>query len=522
MSELVSEKKKLFEEYNKVTTPLEGFSKEQLLSNPKVKLVLKVIREAEKDLKKDASNLFDEFNVKFVYTSSDNSKLSETLVNALNFSKDAEGNGWTISANFNFSKLCSLPAEEVYAVSYAVMNESLLKKKREVSGNKNYLFGKESEIDSETMTTDENFNRDGEYVRPSIFEYIKKILKLLLGDDEKSHDANEISYASNYDFSAVSKRISTNLESSGIASSDLFENPNNPNLVIERYGKLVKQGYLQQSTFLLGEISKDEFNMVKSNNENEVKSFCEKYVKLLLVNNGLSEKDIPITFEPVGSIGNFIDNGGVNQRVNINIQKIKTMKNPAEVIMTLSHELGHAFDSAENKLDDAMAGKSVKFGLRDNLVGNSKAGIESASDEDKKVYDYVVRLNTICYRINPNERSARQAELTAIKFMQGMNPDEVMQGYINTSIDSYNNYQTKVLTDLENALKMENEYNELKSLIRNQSTKDIIETRLGYIKSLNQREKLNPEQERIAINIALDAKKQLNAEKDIEGMSMGG
>ena len=490
--------KKLNEEYNNSgNVPAGGFSKDDLKNHAKVKAAMNIINQAQKDVQRKAAALFDNSEISFKITSSDNKSLSDDVVNAMNFNFSGEGEkqNLEVAINFNLSKLCTYSPDVVYAVAYKTMYDGLLKKREALSGDKTFKFGKEAELeDGQPMVNDANFDRDGNYVEPKhpILDFIKKIIYKILGVSE-------------VDSTACAKQIEENFVQNGIQPEELFENPNGSDLLVERYGKLVKQGYDQQSTALLSAISKDEFNAVKNQDDAKVRAFCEKYARVVLATNGVSENEVKITFNNQGSLGEYLDYGGMNQVVNINLQEVKRMNNPAEVIMTLSHELTHAIDSTSNKREGKTVG-AKGYGLTDNLVGDMRKGIQSASDENPEVYAFVIKLQEICYRVNPNERSARYGELTAIKFMQEMNTDKTMQAYIEKSIDSYKRYQSKVLDSISQVASIQNEYEAIKPLISKNSTNKMIEERLEYISSLNQRGMLDPEQERRAIEIALNLK----------------
>lgn len=519
MSEVNGDLKKLNEEFNKAgNVPAGGFSKEDLKSHPKVQATKRIIEQAQKDIERKASTMFNDFKVEFKISSSDNSSLSEDIVNAINFdfSGDGEDKKLQVAINFNFSKLSSFSPEIVYSVAYKTMYDSMLKKRDSVSNQNNFKFGKESDLKKETelesnepRINDANFDRQGNYVAPQhpIFEFVKKVIYKLLGVSE-------------VESAPCAKEIEYNFIQSGIKPEDMFANPDGANLLVEHYGKVVKKGYDQQATALLGVISKDEFNSLKSQDDSKLMAFCDKYSRILLATNGIDAGTVQITFNNQGAMGEYLDYGGMKQVVNININKVKSMNNPAEVVMTLSHELTHAIDSTKNKLEGKTVG-AQGYGLTDNLVGDTRNGIESASSENREVYDYVKRLQEICYRINPNERSARYGELAAIKFMQGMNPDKTMQNYINNSIDSYKSYQDKVLNSISQIDGLESEYMKIKSQISSSSTVKMIEDRLNYISSLNQRNMLDPEQEKKSVEIALDIKDKIaSGEKDVQGVEM--
>lgn len=486
---------RVFDEYNKAgSVPVNGFTKEQLSSHPKAKAIRKVIELAQKDIVKDASHVFEEFNVKFKYSSSDNMHLGESPINAMAFEFDEnDKQNLTVSVNFNFSKLGQLGDVELYSAVYKTMYESLMKKRESVSTN-NYAFGKKDEIqENEPAVNDENFDREGNYVeRPnSLLEYIAKFLKEFFGYDQdlSGLDVKAISnFKPSGNYSKCAEKIAHNISSGEISPQEVFDNPAGKNLVAERCKKIEKAGNSQQATYLLGVFSQREFNVLKSNNPQDIKNFCEKYARMVLAQSNIDANAVQVTFRPAGPVGSYLDYGN-RQEVNININEVMKQNNPAEVVMTIQHELTHAIDSTVNKSNGVV--RQGDYGLVDNLVGGTKVSELNTGDVVKdesgknyaKVTDYFKELKEVCYRINPNERSARQGELVAIEFMQGLHTDAEMQNYIKNSIDSYNSYQTKVLSALEKAPAMRTRFiSEIKGIVKEGSlTSQEIEKMLGYI-----------------------------------------
>ena len=83
-----------------------------------------------------------------------------------------------MSLNFNFSKLATLPGPEIYTFVYYTLRSSLLEKRKAMPNANEYRFGKEVDLEEKSAENDQNFNRDGKYVKPrNIFvEYIKAFL----------------------------------------------------------------------------------------------------------------------------------------------------------------------------------------------------------------------------------------------------------------------------------------------------------------------------------------------------------
>lgn len=525
--------KEILDAYDKAgDVPAEGFSKEQLskaAANQKIDELKKVIKKAENDIRKDAADFFEEFNVKFKYTSSDNKNLGESDINAIAFDFDnKEKQNLTISVNFNLSTIGKLAGVELYSVVYKTLHSALLKKKEAVGGGKNFKFGKEEELYQDQQSADDkNLDNEGKKAEKplSLLDYIKKFLKEFFGyeQDFEGLDSNEISNLTvQDDYSKCAERIANNLASGGITPQDVFENPYGKNPVAERYTKVEKVESRQQAAHLLGVFSQKEFSDLKSNDPQSIRDFCEKYARTVLSMHGINEGEIGITFNSKDSIGNYVDYGN-GQEININIDKIMKKNNPAEVIMTIQHELTHAIDSTKHK-----DGRNV-YGLTNNLVGDRKKiavsdndiipSGDSVKDDANKtnVENFINELKDICYKVNPNERSAREGELAAIEFMQGLHKDadEDMKKCIKNSIKNYNTYQTKVLQAIQKAPNMKNIFDsQYKSIVKESSgTYKTIEQMLNYIDSLD----LSQFNEEQMIRDAKDAKKEMeDVEKEIK------
>ena len=476
--------KDIFEEFEKTSRiPSSGLISKNFLSYSRVGKLIDIIDRVKKSL----VNQFKEFgDLEINITPS--FEINEPITNAANFvlSEDPSSGTKTlkVSQNFNFNKLALMPGPEAYTCVYYPLYNATLKRisAKTQQGENQVDFGKKG---------DEQSKRKG----LSIEEYIKAfLLKVFLGEYEK------------IDNSAVHS-IAQQFSQNGITSETLFDNPNGLNIFEERYAKVVKQDSLQQSTFLLGEFSKsteNDLNALQSADENQLREFCERYARTILAGAGIKQSAVKFTFEPKGDVGQYIDYG-TYQELNINLNKIARIKNPAEIVMTLSHELTHAIDSTVNKA----RGKTEEggYGLLDNLVGDSKQDLKKLTNEPQEVVDYFKELNRICYHVNPNERSARLGELTAIMFMQGMHPDSRMQEYIQKSISSYKREQSKVVKSINSVQDIQSKYLGIKRLA-SKETRALIEERLDYLNSLSDRGMLNADQELEAIAIAMNSKRE--------------
>ena len=495
-------------------------SKEEMMKHKNADITLRWINFAIADAKRDIEKALENVNVNFSVSLAN--KLNEPIVNAMDFGNftlenNAEKQNIPVSANFNFMKLCSLPKAEVYAVVYKTLFEPFKDKIKSKASSDKVLFGKEEDLEnSETAVNDSHFDRQGNYVAPqnTVVEYIKKFLRAVFGIKKEGSD----------DFDLSAKNIASNLAQRDIGPQELFENPNGINLLAERYAKVSKKESQEQANFLLGEFSKEEFESLKRRDPEQLRVFCDKFARNFLANSGLSENDYRITYNRTDSKGNilsagsFYDHGVNGQSININLDEMNNITNPAEIVMTLSHELTHLVDSASNKGDKSKADEITKnggFGLLDNLVGGTG---EIEKFRGSNAFDFIQRLETICYRINPNEVSAREGELIALEFMEGLHTtDKSMIKYIEESKKGYDNYVEIVNNAIRDAEKMQSEYKSIEGLIQDENTKNFIKSRLNYIQQLKNKGRLKPIQKR-------GQKKTDNQEmkgKDIESENEG-
>ena len=263
----------------------------------------------------------------------------------------------------------------------------------------------------------------------SIFEYFKKFLEFFFAGN------NDIK---NMNYSACAEQISLNLKQRGFVPEDLFENSKGKNLFAERFAKVSKLGYQQQATALAGVFSKKEFNSIQNGSDAQIKDACQKFADQFLKNSGVESGTYSIEFgDAKGDLGRYIDNGVNGQSITIDLEAIKKLENPAELWMTLAHELTHMVDSSKNKASGVMSRKG--FGLSEhNLVGcvNDNAP------------PFVKKMEQVYYEVNPHERSARQGELVALEFMMQMQPDATMKHYIKQSLKDFQAYQRSTLKTL--------------------------------------------------------------------------
>lgn len=595
--------KKQFEILSKSgNVPLGGFTKDDFKTNPRVKAVIAIMRSAMENVKKSAEDIFEEFNVNFNISASD--RVDEPYVNAVNFDfkSGAEKQNLLVSLNFNFSKLASLPGPEIYTFVYHTLRSSLLEKRKSMPNANEYKFGKEVDLEEKAAENDQEFDRDGKYVKPkNIFvEYIKAFLRKLFGLDSKVDLENVSSeYLKNIDrnYENTAREVAKTFAEKGIVSTEMFDNPPNltevnnkisaiegaqsktktisqseidvetksenangndevdidvinnvlasrkdnfdqsktvttkseldigfiESILASRYSKVVKQENHQQATYLMGVFLNDDFNVnsLTSANEAQLKEFCEKFARKFLQNSGLDSNSYEITFNQFDSNGNeraagtYIDYGS-SQTININISQVKSINNPAEVVMILAHELTHTIDSSLNKQKGNVTEDG--YGLLNNTIGVTGGLDEIKRVESEQVFDFVKELTEVCYHLNPNERSAREGELIALEFMKGLSPNKTMQSCIDASIESYTGYQKLVISDFNNLANLIAKAKEIRTIAKSSKAREMIDERLRYLEQLKEKNLLNIS----GVKESIDMAKEINqGEMGQEGPSNG-
>ena len=265
----------------------------------------------------------------------------------------------------------------------------------------------------------------------------------------------------------------------------------------------------QQYQTLMSNRLKSQFSDLVKHQEDgfegsvNVREFCKNYADTFMTSNGL--KPILVTFKNEGELGTYIDSAK-SQKININLSKITTV---SELVSTLSHELTHAVESSINK----STGNQTKegFGLADNIsLDISKTTLT----EGTKEHDLLKQLNKYCYRLNPNERSARYGELSALKLMQAIVSTEKEKQQLRDTIASFRSYQSTTLEVIAN-LKDEKFFADLEAQIQSvlasnipESDKQLFIERLDYIKKM------------MANQIDLEASYESASLKEIEKFEM--
>lgn len=445
-----------------------------------------------------------------------------------------------LSLNIPLDKLITMPSLEVYAILSAATNDVIQKS---LAGKTGYV----SDIDlakADTKTQDLTEKKDTiisndskKHAEIILSKYLETFLPNYFGDEFKEFDdisklvaaqiVGELSDEqiqemmgmffdfSKFDNISIEKVASfTGKDLSDIRCSKLFSNAQelwmNPDKEPEALNATQQYQELM-STSLKGEFK----NIIQNGNLNNgfnIEKFCINYADTFMASNGL--KPIKLTFKNQGDLGEYLDGGGTNQCININLQKISSV---TELVSTLSHELTHAVESSMNK----STGKETEQGF--GLVDNISNDISGATDELKTfklnsrnmtAYQFLQELNRICYHINPNERSARYGELSALKFMSAITGNQKSEEQLSQTVESFKIYQQRTL-DIINNLKNPKFLNELQASVDeitssnvSQFNKEFFITRMQYLKEMLKKEK--------TLNSALEEESIREVEKQIK------
>ena len=236
----------------------------------------------------------------------------------------------------------------------------------------------------------------------------------------------------------ISTRINMLLDKSKMALND------NSGLENE-HGKLgfeKSMDYAKQASELLSYETKDKFSKMKASKDGEdIKNFCESYIADFLRSNGISDTYLSITFNENECQGMFYR--GEAPKINIDLSKVESV---TDLVMTLSHELTHSVDFANEYMPEMVDGVNCR--LVDSSVEIYELKDLSASGLSKKSpeYAFLQQLNAYCYHMDPSERRGRIGELSALKFMQSLADGDLdMKNDIQRNIESFKQYQQKTI-----------------------------------------------------------------------------
>ena len=369
-----------------------------------------------------------------------------------------------VSVSINVKKLTRLPALEAYA--YIVKSMTKAFAMQNDLTEEQVIEKLEAEEETKKQNEENNKNKDILKAKKILAGYLKKFMQNAYADefDKFDHISEFISsqIVNEMGEKDLNKILSAffDFESSGIdviaerkidiflgasysarlsnvrkKASQIAEDPSKEITVLN---------YEEQANALLNNYAADpnykdlakKFAQINNGQERQltgpaIKEFCEYYVHNFLHSNNIG--NLAVTFENKGELGTYYD--GENPSININLTKLERVGSFTELAMTLSHELTHAAEAAQNMKED----KFNRYGgglinIIDEDVSNSGA----EGDALKLLED----LSVWTYYINPHERTARIGELSALLFMQKVgSKDPAIRQEMKTSINGFIKYQ---------------------------------------------------------------------------------
>jgi len=458
-----------------------------------------------------------------------------------------------LSLNIPLDKLITMPAMEIYSIlsaaSHDAIQQSLIGKQGLVT---EIDLNNEQEDSSEinkNIKDSVKFEKNKEQAQELLSKYLEVFLSKACGeefyefDDISSLVAAQIIEGldsedlekmlglffdfSQFDDEALSHVASfTEKEVFQLRASKLYQKASDfwkdPDKVPEALNAT------QQYQALMSMSLKEQFSKVAHKDlkkgaefDVDVEDFCKSYANAFMDSNGL--KPIPITFKNEGELGTYIDEGNAHS-ININLSKIYSV---TELVSTLSHELTHAVESSINKANGGQTPEG--FGLADNISYDISGISDGLKNEPscKQALDLLKRLNKYCYHINPNERSARFGELSAIKFMSAIADTDIAKKELRETAESFNRYQTQtynILTNLSDknfVSKLKAEVDEVLASNMSAHDKKFFSDRFDYIKEIISSSKnLNAAMEIQSIKEVFEKNKVISKEVELSNLSI--
>lgn len=444
-----------------------------------------------------------------------------------------------VSLNIPLDKLLSMPALEFYSILSAAANDVVRKAYAGKVGHSaninldNPKTKNDSVVEKVNKIDKHNANKnhaemilckyleeflpnycDGEFVE---FDDISKLIAGQIVADLNEEQLNEMLSAffdlSKFDDVALSKVATfTGKDLVELRASKLSKDARN--LLQDPSKEPEALSATQQYQALMSINLKNQYKSLIAGSGNigvtnsfDVKNFCINYANTFMESNGL--KPIKITFDTKGgkrNLGEYIDGGGLEQSININLANISSVN---ELVSTLSHELTHAVESSNNKIKGIQTAEG--YGLLDNISNDiSKVSGElnniKLNSRNTTAMQFLKELNQICYHINPSERNARYGELSALKFMSAIAGSKSSEDELNQTIEAFSIYQNKTRSIIENLqneeyiLGLQKTVDEILNSNISANDKEYFSSRIKYIKEMiRKKETFNISKEQEAI-----------------------
>ncbi len=556
MSNVDSRLKKYFEEYDSAAPVSAGLDENQIegiLSGAsdrempqKIMALCKIISSVESAINarlgENKSNITAvSISNNLTISSNPNDPEYSTKIVMSSAGGEVKGSVANISLNVNVQKMLKLPAERMYAKVYALVESSVFDKVLEKSiaePDVERLQSVELVRDAEEAekVTGEN-SKENRTILGRIVKYIIDGLRELFGSNYSEEKLEAISKNIARDYSTAYGGVSE-------AYNEMFDvsqlkgDPSVEELKVARRSKILKNAekaaeqdepgaelsYREQAMALLSEDTRDAFEQMKvGDNSFAMQGFCSSFIADYLAANGFSPDAVEVVFVDDKSSPQGLFSPGDPAKITVNVAKVKDV---TDMVMTIAHESKHAVDA----LNNGEKGERARLDNVAKSINCNKYGIMPGTPE----YNFIKKLNSIAYHIDPNERRGREAELAGLEFMQQMaggNSDTARE--IEKNIAGFNKYQKNTIMIIEGLVggkgkysmdALEQEFSAIGGLNLPENLRIAIREKLSYIQDrIN--EGLSAERERTSIEntkqIAQDLKGQEHlTEKELEDLQM--
>ena len=395
-------------------------------------------------------------------------KSDRELITKLNFFQNNNGSKTVgvVNMNLNVKKLLKYPSLELYSlVSTSVLKSVLGKDDMDKIQDVIYKQGNLAGVVKEkTDVLNNAFDRKrATYI---LTNYIKDFLNIHYNGESygvadlvasqlvNKLDDENLKKLLSYNFASIKDLENNSLKDSAaqsINSALLVKNLRDSRLkaihdrIITYSEKGVEESKIndlkQQELALSNDRLKGKFNDAKQaiakGDKNGLMNYCNTFATSFCENFGVDSVPIRFVNKPnFRAVGQFHDQGEKGQFVEINLGRID---NIIDLSTTLTHELTHAVEASINKKNGAVNKDGTGL-LNDMSEDISNSGLAKGTKE----YALLKEINTYCYYVNPNERHARQNEVSAYKFMLDFAKDDpALKNQLNESISGRYKKKTK-------------------------------------------------------------------------------
>ena len=494
----------VFENYIRNAKPLDNSAEAE---KARIDAIIQIAKLAQEKVLNEMAGIFKEggLNVNFEFKplpkgTSDVIKTNyEEAVKNIGVSNNLD-----VTYSFNVDKLKNEPPFVIYNVFLSNMRSTLVSKREAYNKNPGELQN-QAQLNGKQNSK----NQAEDSLENLVLDFILDKVYALLGirdretakqfmTDYKGQTGMNVS-ESFFDFSDT--RDAT------LAYSNMMTNKAQE--AIKRGDGSLAAGYAQQGIVLAGSVSNEQFNaLLNGNDKGALMNFARTYAASYLAQNGIQNANsVAITLNSVGELGTYYAS---ENRVNINVDKIGQMNNPTEVVMTLSHELTHAIDAALGAVRGSNG--QIQYRMQNNMGEN----ISAAQNDSGDVFNFVAEMQNICYHINPNERHARVAELSALEFMAAKaGNNKGLKNTIKRSTVGFISYQNETknfiryIANPANVQDLNNRYSALRGKA-SPAARRLIDERFAYFNNLKGQNLLNTQIEDAAIEQAQQLLNQID------------